>query len=400
MSRYCKLKSIHIINLLIILIAVSPAFALGDGNRNLLLIGAMGVSPYFLFRYPIVIPKVDFYLGSICLLMISFPLLFHPETMRWSTVLYSCLFCLYFMAFARVLYSNDYKFADFLGLLKGLIYAYCIVLIIQQFCVLTGFPIFNLSNYDIKEPWKLNSLMSEPSHSARIIPVFMYIYITAKLNMGNNYSLKDSFRDDCWVWFAFFWSMLTMVSSTAFIFMTIVFAKFINIRRFISSLIIIVAIGAFLFFASENKSVSRVRKVVVATMTLNEKAIIKADHSASFRIVPSIQGAKLIGLTTLNDWVGYGVDADQKLISPLPTVKVGNAGSFYMWVNYGFLVALLFWTFSFRVCLIKKEWASILVWFLCIFMYGGLNNQIIWLVLMLLYTYKSLLKNGTDTSMD
>jgi len=162
---------------------------------------------------------------------------------------------------------------------------------------------------------------------------------------------------------------------------------------------IIVAIGAFLFFASENKSVSRVRKVVVATMTLNERAIIQADHSASFRIVPSIQGAKFVGLTTLNDWVGHGVDADQKLISPLPTVKAGNAGAFYMWVNYGFLVALLFWAFSFKVCLIKNEWASILVWFLCIFMYGGLNNQIIWLVLILLYTYKSSLKNGTDTSM-
>ena len=80
-------------------------------------------------------------------------------TMRWSTVLYSCMFCVYFMAFARVLYSNGYDFSDFSKLLKGLIYAYCIVLIIQQFCVLTNLPIFNLSNYDIREPWKLNSLM-------------------------------------------------------------------------------------------------------------------------------------------------------------------------------------------------------------------------------------------------
>lgn len=370
--------------------AIAPAFALGDDNRNLLLIGAMGVSPYFFFRYPIIIPKVDFYLGSICLFMVIFPLLFHPETMRWSTVLYSCMFCVYFMAFARVLYSNGYDFSDFSKLLKGLIYAYCIVLIIQQFCVLTNLPIFNLSNYDIREPWKLNSLMSEPSHSARIIPVLMYLYVTVQFNLKNNYSLKNSFQDDYWVWLAFFWSMLTMVSSTAFVFMIIVFAKFINIRRFIPSLIIIAAIGAFLFFASENKSVSRVRKVMAATMTLNEKAIIKADHSASFRIVPSIQGAKFVKLTTMNDWIGYGVDADQKLIPPLPTVKAGNAGSFYLWINYGFIVAILFWAFSFRTCLIKGEWASILIWFLCIFMYGGLNNQIIWLALILLYTYKSL----------
>lgn len=174
--------------------AIAPAFALGDDNRNLLLIGAMGVSPYFFFRYPIIIPKVDFYLGSICLFMVIFPLLFHPETMRWSTVLYSCMFCVYFMAFARVLYSNGYDFSDFSKLLKGLIYAYCIVLIIQQFCVLTNLPIFNLSNYDIREPWKLNSLMSEPSHSARIIPVLMYLYVTVQFNLKNNYSLKILFR--------------------------------------------------------------------------------------------------------------------------------------------------------------------------------------------------------------
>ena len=36
-----------IINIMITLVAVSPAFALGEGNRNLLLIGAMCLSPYF-----------------------------------------------------------------------------------------------------------------------------------------------------------------------------------------------------------------------------------------------------------------------------------------------------------------------------------------------------------------
>ena len=106
------------INIMITLIAVSPAFALGEGNRNLLLIGAMCLSPYYFLRYPIIIPKVDIPLVLLCYMMTGFPLVFHPDTMRWSTVLYSCMFCIYFMAFARVFLAKEYNLSDFSRLLK------------------------------------------------------------------------------------------------------------------------------------------------------------------------------------------------------------------------------------------------------------------------------------------
>lgn len=166
-----------VVALFIIFLSISPAFALGEGNRNLLLISVMCISPIFLLKYPIIIPQVDAPLIGLCTMMIFFPLVLHPETMRWSTVLYSCMFCLYFMSFVRVLYHSPFTGEDFLKVLRGLLFAYCIVLIIQQFCVLTGLPIFNVSNYTPLDPWKLNSLMSEPSHSARIIPIMMYMYL-------------------------------------------------------------------------------------------------------------------------------------------------------------------------------------------------------------------------------
>ena len=102
-----------IINIMITLVAVSPAFALGEGNRNLLLIGAMCLSPYFFLRYPVIIPKVDVPLVLLCDMMIAFPLAFHPDTMRWSTVLYSCMFCMYLMAFVRLLIFEKYEIGDF-----------------------------------------------------------------------------------------------------------------------------------------------------------------------------------------------------------------------------------------------------------------------------------------------
>lgn len=389
-----------LINIIIVLMAVSPAFALGEGNRNLLLISAMCLSPYFFLRYPIIIPKVDFPLFAMCIMMASFPLAFHPDSMRWSTIFYTVLFCLYFMAFVRLLFFEKYEIRDFSKLLKGLIYAYCVVLIIQQFCVLTGLPIFNISNYSPKEPWKLNSLMSEPSHSARIIPVLMYVFICCEKEIKGIWDIKRSIKEERLVWSAFLWSLLTMGSSTAFIFLSIIIAKSISIKKILTSLIVaVVAVSVLLY--SENKSVIRVQKLVKATLTLDEHTILRADGSGAYRIVPTILGAKAVTLRSYQGWFGHGIDADVYDISPLPGTTSGHAGSFYLWYNYGFLVSITFWFFSFCSCFIKRDPVSILVWFLCVFMYGGLNNQIIWLAIILLYTYKYLIngKNENRTPM-
>lgn len=383
-------KDYAIINIMIILVAVSPAFALGEGNRNMLLIGAMCLSPYFFIRFPIIIPKVDIPLTILCLMMIAFPLIFHPETMRWSTVLYSCLCCMYFMAFARVLSVREYTLLNFEQLLIGLIYAYCIVLIIQQFCVLTGLPIFNLSNYSLKEPWKLNSLMSEPSHTARIIPVLMYLFVCCeeKQNIGEKLSFKESFKNSKYVWLSFLWCICTMGSATAFIFMWIVFAKFVNLKKLLPTIAMCMSVFIVMFYMSENKSVLRANKIIMATLTLDEDKILSADGSGGSRIVPTIQAAKVLGITSKSDLFGYGIDADKKIIKPLPGFTKGQSGAFFLWVNYGAIVAFIWWLFTLKICYTPKDFVSLLIWFLVIFSYGGFNNQIVWMTLGLLYTYK------------
>lgn len=347
-----------IVNLMIILVAVSPAFALGDGNKNMLLIGAMCLSPYFLVRYPIVLPKVDLPLIMLCLMMISFPLTLHPETIRWSTILYTFLFALYFMAFARVMTVREYDFSDFAQLLKGLIYAYCTVLIIQQFCVLFKLPIFNVSNYTPLEPFKLNLLMSEPSHSARIIPILMYFYILVKeRESGERYELKERFADDRWVWIAFLWPVLTMGSATAFIFLLIiVFKVFPSFYRAYTILIALAVLLLAAIAASENHNFDRAYRFTKAVVTLDESQIIRADGSGAHRIVQSFRGAKFVGLSDRDDWFGHGVDADQKLIPNWQSSYLsGSAGMFFLWVNHGFLVCVLWWCFSFFFDLQQRE---------------------------------------------
>ena len=379
------------ISFIIITLSVSPAFALGEGNRNLFLIAVMMLSPIaLLFLKNFVLQKTDIPLICLCLMMICFPMLNHPETLRWSTILYTCLFCMYFMVFTRFVNTNCYKLQYLSELMKQLIYAYSIVLIIQQFCVLTGLPIFNVSNYSIYEPWKLNSLMSEPSHSARIIPVLMYFYICCQLKLSDSFTVKGNIKDNPKVWAAFMWCICTMGSTTAFIFLFIILMKMIDKKRFIQSFVIVGCIVCYMFFVSENKSIVRMRKLAVATLTLNEETILMAGGSGAYRIVPTIQGAKKIGITSMDDWFGHGVDADLKAIKPLPGATVGNAGTFHLWYNYGFPVAVIWWLFSFFTCRIKGDMVSILIWLLCVFMYGGLNSQIIWMVLAISFIYKHL----------
>lgn len=141
-----------------------------------------------------------------------------------------------------------------------------------------------------------------------------------------------------------------------------------------------------------NNNMTRAFDFITAVMTLDEAKIIDADGSGAHRVVQSLRGAKFVGLSNVNDWMGYGVDADVRLIPNWQSSYLsGGAGAFYLWVNFGFLVALIWWAFSFFMVFIKSEsLISIFVWFIAVFIVGGPNNQVLWLTIFLSYTYKFL----------
>lgn len=392
MNRHQLLVTVFIVS-----VAISPAFALGEGNRNLLLIGWMSFSPiiwtYQLMQNKSLIKGVDVPLIAIMLMLIGLPYIFHPETLRWSTVLYSCMFCINFMAFAHVLQKGGYSLQLLSSVVKWILYAYCVVLIIQQFCVLFGLPIFNVSNYWVLDPWKLNSLMSEPSHAARVIPILMYIYIQIQKKLHKNYNIKESLRNDKWTWLAFIWPAMTMGASTFYVFAIFILFTFLSKKKIVFSAVLLFSVMTAIFFV-EHPKIDRAKRVVQATLTLDEDSIISADHSASFRIVPTIRAAKYVGFTSYENYTGYGVDADTRLIPPIVGgPKVGSGGAFSTVINFGIMCGVLIWLWSFKICYIKGEVASLLIWFFGIFIVGGINYQISWLILILLYSFKYTYRN-------
>ena len=380
---------------ILIALAVAPAFALGEGNRNVLLIGLMGVSPLLILGFKR-FHKTDVWLGVLMLSLIAAPLLNQPQSMRWSTVLYSCMFCLTFMAYTRLLYFSRFTIYKYHKLLTYLIYAYFTVLLILQLCVLTGLPIFNLSNYDSAEPWKLNSLSAEPSHSARIVALLMYCYITVKeILLNRSYNLRNDFKADKWVWLAFIWTMLTMGSGTAFLFIPIVLLKFIQ-RKNILPLVLLLGLMLVITNSLGITVIDRTFKVIAATLTLDPEAIIKADHSASFRIVPMLVLANMVEITSYNGLLGNGIDSVSYFLYkyiPGGGNDISGGGFFNIWYEYGFLSFMLFLIFSLKSIISKSNYTNVIFWFFLVFLYG-INNQMVWLCMILLYTINYYAVNG------
>lgn len=376
-----------LLTFLLLSMAISPAFALGEGGINLFLIGVMTISPMILLVNR-KFYKNDIWLLIFMLSIILIPYINHSESMRWSTVIFSLLFCSTFLAYKNLLYANNFSILNYQKLLKYLIYAYFLVLLIQQFCVLTGLPIFNVSNYHINEPWKLNTLTSEPSHSARIVALLMYCYIEIKETVDNKkYNFYLNIKKDKWVWIAFIWTMATMGSGTAFLFILLVLLKFIKFRNLVP-LFILFGILVFIVEANGIDAFQRTFKTTMATLTLDTKLIFEADGSAAYRILPLIVLAKMVSFFTFDGWFGHGIDHVASFLSDyVPGLPIGwtGGGLLQLWIDFGFLSFLLFLGFHFVSFLKKGNYLDLIFWFMLVFI-QGINNQILWLCIMLLFT--------------
>lgn len=383
---FSDIKKLYVF-LFIVLFAVCLEFTFDQKSRNLLLIAFMTVSSLTLIFYQSFY-KSDMFLLCFAFCLLCFPILAHDNETRWSTIIYSCLFLTSFAVFMRALHVSNYSHYDFLTTLKFLLYAYCIVLIIQQVYVVVGLPPLNLRNYNPLEPFKLNSLGAEPSWSGRIIALLFYCYITVKESVTNkNYNFKENVKEDKWIWFAFLWPMITMISGTAMVFLAIVLFKFLRLRKMLS----IIPLFLVLIFVAENshfEPYERARDVAMATLTLDKNKIIQADHSASFRIVPLISLSKSVDVFSFDGLLGHGVDSVSQDLDFGLGITAHSSSLVGLWYEFGFIAFLLFVCFSLRLCFDIKNPVSIIFWFMLVFLYG-LNTQIPWLAIMLLFMTKN-----------
>ena len=355
---------------------------LGADNRNLLLIGLMGLSPIFVLR-ALQIRKshltLYLYMGSILL----FPPVINPEHLRWSTILFSMMFSLSFIAYENALWGSRMEIETFIKAIRFLLLAYFVVLGIQQIGVLTGLPILNESNYNAELGWKLNALAAEASHTARNVSVLMFAYLALEeVRTGKKYAFKPLFRRDKYLWLGYALMTLTMQSTTAFIFAPLILFKVSN-RRNIGFVVgaLAIAVMAVTSFASD--VFGRASTFVEAAFTFDYQLVMAADHSGSMRVAPMFVLMDKVELFSFAGLFGHGIDSVSTFMSDyIYGVYEGftGGGMLQLWYEYGFITFALFVAFTLRIASALKSVANFIFWLLIVFT-AGPNNQILWFFL-------------------
>ena len=141
-------------------------------------------------------------------------------------------------------------------------------------------------------------------------------------------------------------------------------------------------------------ALSRLKKSAVAVSSLDIERIIDADHSASYRIVPSLFAFKIIDLETADGWFGKGSDyMKEDLYNQISgTSENSSIGSMFTFaVDYGIIPFFIFFIFSIRTCVDRKQFLSIVFLFFGVLL-NSINSQLLWFVIIFLYTNKNIVK--------
>lgn len=377
------------VNIFFSLFSICLTFLFDSELRNIGLLLFMAASfVVFLFYKKVIVS--DALIISIIVVIIFFCGFVHEET-RWSSVLYTCIFLLAHLCFLRCLYISNYTVSDLKNIVRMILLAYFLVLLMQQVSVVLGLPVINNFGVVTLANWKFNSLALEPSWAGRIVGLLMYVYLRCSILLSNKHiSFKDSLLSDRLVWFGFLWCSLTTFSGTAILFMLVIFSFFIDYRKYLlQSMLLIICLYAIISFF-DVEQFNRIFHFSYAVLSLEPEAIIEADHSASYRVVPFILAFEHLDLVSFTSWFGHGVDYTASIDCGLGTPA--GAGILTFVLDYGYIPSVIYILFTMRSCIDVKYPSTIVFWFLLVMLYG-INFQIPWLTIMLLWSLKLVSQN-------
>lgn len=291
-------------------IPIEGRIALGPIKLTLL-----ALSVLILLTYTLKISKA-FILGTAYVIYQFIAASFHPESWRWSTLLFSTgLVYTYICFYNLVTIEKVFTINHFIRICKWIMMAYFVVCIIQQIFLLVGinyFPLINLCQI-FERGIGCNSLCQEPSTFGRFMLVFYYAYIKCneyKRDEGP-FTLKELFSGEHkWVSIRFLWMMFTMGSGTAFVCLILLSLYFVRKNNWYYVIPILIGLYS-LLQASGVEALDRATSSIEATTTLDADVVRETDGSASARIAPMINSINA-DYTKFETWFGKGIDAGLK----------------------------------------------------------------------------------------
>ena len=323
-------------------------------------------------------------IGTIYLLIQYSVASFHPESFRWSTLIFSAMMVYSYAAFYNFIFIEKVFTIDhFIRLCKWIMMAYFIVCIVQQVLIIIGINnILIINLYPLDRGLGCNSLCREPSTFGRFMLVFYYAYVKCQEYKRDEgpFTLSELFSGEHkWVTIRFLWMMLTMGSGTAF-FCLILFALYF-VRKHNWYYIIPILIGCYILIQNSGiEALDRATNTIEATATLDKETVQETDGSASARITPILNSIKA-DFSKSETWLGYGIDAG-----------ISNKANRTIFHDYGFI----FYIVTLLLCFT----CAYNFWSLgCVFMFAGVgggagnNIQYLWALMMVMTCVKYFYKN-------
>lgn len=239
--------------------------------------------------------------------------IFHPESIRWTTLFYSAELILTYISLYHLIYVEEvFTIEQFIKIIRWLMIIYFGVFITQQLFMLVGIRVFPLINmtYDVHRGFGCYSLSMEPSTFARTMLVCYYAYIKCheyKRGCGP-FSLRELFsKEHCFITIIFLWMMCTMGSGTAFVCLIGLAAYFVRWNNWYYIVPILLLMYFIVLPAIHVKQLDRATRITTAMTTFDQSQVEEADGSGASRISPLLNSFNA-DFTKKETWFGYGVD--------------------------------------------------------------------------------------------
>lgn len=390
--------------LVLLALSVTVSYFLDADAKNWLLLAIMGLSPMYVIKYTNFGDRVVFNL-LLFIVLIFIVSIINPG-FKFSSLLYTSCFITSFIFIRSSLSLGFFSYNYIKKLLRYLIYAYFIVLLLQQFCVLIGIPPIN-NFYDLSETnkWKLASLAPEASHLAIFMFFIMYAFIEiSEIGLGRHYRFSDG-KKDYKLWIAYLWVMLTCNSTSAILFVGILFFRHISFKVFAKFLVfgvVFLIIGLSIFH--DNQAFNRAINFIDALLTLDFSIINAVDHSAAYRIVPFYAYIEHAHLSNLGFWFGEGMGAGKQICQEYMayysgdgsyiTTDVPVGGTMASFINFGIIPFIPFVVAIYKMFKVISNKLLKTIWTIFALIIG-INMQMFWftLILMLFISYYSDINN-------
>lgn len=383
-----------------ILFVFATAFApfIGGDQRNYLVIltGLLAGPMILLFRLSL---GADLIWVSVVALDLLMVVLLIGQGGDLSTIGYTAVFMLAYLAFIGGLRTHRIGVETILTLLKNLIYLFTAVSILQLITSFTGLPVLN--QILTKGLWSYNSLAVEPSHAGRFLAITMLTYlILVRESRPSSGRIWDHLRSQKNVIAAFM--VCIWLTGSALAIIAAPLALLFSFRtRWMVGLLVLISISWPLLYLIDVPVVQRALIFVTALPSMEIMTIVEADQSGALRVLPLLIFLEKASVTDVSFWLGGGIDAIRgyvqgELIGAGEAVGAGFIPGYI--IAFGMVGTLLFlWAFVFRFLNIITLPIALL-WIL-LFSSSAWNSQLLWYGLMLLRVAHYFIKTNRSTAL-